>query len=224
SISGRFVDQLVDQVNAAEPDLIVLAGDLVDGTVPQLSAELTSLSRLEARYGVVLTTGNHEFYGGDVDRWMRWWRDQGIIVLDNSGIQLTERGVSIDILGIHDTSGTGRHEPDLRAAAESLAASFGTPVDGAGRFRLLIAHEPRQALAEIDPPVQFGVDVMLSGHTHGGQLWPFDYAVPLQQPVVDGIHELQGVTVVTSTGVGAWGPPVRVLAQPEVVMVTLQPA
>jgi predicted MPP superfamily phosphohydrolase len=73
-------------------------------------------------------------------------------------------------------------------------------------------------------PARLGVDLQLSGHTHGGQLWPFSYAIRLQQPVVDGVHQVGGVTVVTSRGAGTWGPPVRVLADPEVVLVTLQPA
>jgi len=223
-VSQAFVDRLVDQVNAARPDLIVIAGDLVEQTVARTGSTLDALSRLEAPYGTVVTTGNHEFLSGDVDAWLARWRAQGLTVLDNSGLQLTRAGVSIDVLGIDDAQGGGAHAPDLRAAAAQLAATFGTPGDGAGRFRVLVAHEPRQASADDDLAARLGVDVQLSGHTHGGQLWPFGYAVRLQQPVIAGVQTVGGVTVVTSRGAGTWGPPVRVLADPEVVLVTLRPA
>jgi predicted MPP superfamily phosphohydrolase len=220
-ISGAFVERLVDQVNAAQPDFIVIPGDLVDGPVSQLGPELAALGRLEAPYGVVLTTGNHEFYSGDVTQWIDYWRDLGITVLDNSGIQLTRQGTTIDVLGINDDQGSGRYEPDLEAAAETLHQAFGAPVDGRGRFRLLIAHEPAQALAGQDP-ADYGVDVQLAGHTHGGQMWPFDYAILTRQPVLEGVEQVGRITVVTSRGVGAWGPPVRVLADPEILIVTLE--
>jgi len=207
---------------------VVLAGDLVDGTVAELGPELSALARLEAPYGVVVTTGNHEFLTGQVDDWLAFWRAQGLTVLDNSGIQLTRQGATIDVLGINDASGTGSHSPDLTAAARVLEQAFGTALDGTeadgeGRFRLLVAHQPVQALAHGNQAARFGVDLQLSGHTHGGQLWPFGYLVLLQQPVLDGLHQVGGIQVLTSRGAGAWGPPVRVGAPPEVVMVTLQP-
>jgi predicted MPP superfamily phosphohydrolase len=226
SISGQFVADLVDQVNAAEPDLIVIAGDLVDGTVEQLGPELESLARLEAPYGTVLTTGNHEFMTADVNRWIDFWRSQGITVLDNSAIQLTRQSASIDIIGINDRRGRDSHPADLVAAVTTLRDAFGTPldgsVDGTNRFRLLVAHQPVQATAHDNQAAQLGVDLQLSGHTHGGQLWPGQFLVRLQQPVVDGVHEVGGIQVVTSRGVGSWGPPVRVLAPPEIVLVTLR--
>ncbi|MDR1808173.1 MAG: metallophosphoesterase, partial [Propionibacteriaceae bacterium] len=220
-VSGDFVDALVDQVNALEPDLVAIAGDLVDGTVAQLGPELAGLGRLQAPYGTVVVTGNHEFHTGDVDHWLAYLEGLGLTVLDNSGIELTRQGATIDVLGINDVRGTGAHTDDLLAAVTTLERAFGTPADGAGRFRLLVAHQPVQATTGGDAPARFGVDVQLSGHTHGGQLWPFHYAVLTQQPVLDGVHDIDGVTVVTSHGVGEWGPPVRVLADPEIVLVTL---
>jgi predicted MPP superfamily phosphohydrolase len=221
-VSGDFVERMVDQVNAAQPDLIAIAGDLVDGSVAQLGPELTALARLEAPYGVVLVTGNHEFFSGDVDQWLDYWRAQGITVLDNSGIQLTRQGATIDVLGINDVHGTGAHTDDLAAAAETLKDAFGVPVSGEGRFRLLLAHQPIQATTAGDEPVRYGVDLQLSGHTHGGQMWPFHYAVAATQPMLDGLATINGVQVVTSRGVGGWGPPIRVLADPEIVLITLR--
>ncbi|MDR1512014.1 MAG: metallophosphoesterase, partial [Propionibacteriaceae bacterium] len=226
SVSGEFVKDLVTRVNAQEPDLIVIAGDLVDGSVAQLGPELEALADLEAPYGTVLTTGNHEFFTDGVDDWLDYWRAQGITVLDNSGVQLARGGSTIDVLGINDATGSGPHQPDLVAAATTLLDSFGTPLAGDDRFRLLVAHQPLQAEEMLGPPFDsslprhLGIDVQLSGHTHGGQLWPFRYAVYLQQPVVDGVHEVEGIQVVTTRGAGSWGPPVRVLADPEIVMVT----
>ena len=219
-ISGSFVDRLVDQVDAAKPDLIVIAGDLIDGTVAQLGPELEALTRLSAPYGVLITTGNHEFFYDAAD-WFAWFAAHGLTVLDNSGVQLLRNGATIDVLGINDSAGTPPHTPDLNQAVQRLAASTGAPVDGAGRFRLLIAHEPSQATSDDKLAARLGVDVQFSGHTHGGQMWPITDFVTLVQPVVDGVHEIGGVTVVTSRGAGAWGPPVRVGAPPEIPLITL---
>jgi predicted MPP superfamily phosphohydrolase len=223
SLSGQFVADVVAQVNQAGPDLIVIAGDLVDGPVDQLGGELSSLGDLQAPDGVVVTTGNHEF-AGDVDAWLAFFNGLGLKVLDNSGFEVVRSGAVIDILGINDRQGSGAHSASLPEAVQFMAAEYNSAVDGRDRFRLLVAHEPVQVFTDDDLPASVGIDVLLSGHTHGGQLWPLDLAVRLQQPVVDGVHEVAGVTVVTTKGIGSWGPPVRVGAWPEVVVVTLRPA
>jgi len=218
---GRgFVQSLVQQVNDAKPDLIVIAGDLSNGSPQQLGDDLLPLTELKAPYGVLVTTGNHEF---DVDgeAWVAWLDGHGLPVLNNSGVVLTRGTASIDVLGINDRVGTPPLQPDLQAAAQQLHDSAGVPVDGAGRFRILIAHEPLQVSDGDDLPAKLGVDLQLSGHTHGGQIWPINYLVTLQQPALDGTHLLDGVTVVTSRGAGAWGPPIRVGAPPEIPIVTL---
>ena len=112
-------------------------------------------------------------------------------------------------LGIHDHSAPEPYRPDLAGA---LAGS------DPQRFRLLLAHEPRQALQASD----LGVDLQLSGHTHGGQIWPIRYLVPLQQPSVEGLDRVGETTLYTTRGAGAWGPPVRVGAPPEVAILTLR--
>ncbi|MDR1449850.1 MAG: metallophosphoesterase [Propionibacteriaceae bacterium] len=221
--TGADVQAIVERVNAAQPDLIVLAGDLVDGSVEDLGGELSALSGLQAREGTVVTTGNHEFRL-DTDAWLAAFQSYGLRVLDNSALQIQRSGVSFDVIGVNDRQGSGAHGANLAKAAQMLPGGAAAAVGGAGRFRLLIAHEPVQALMEDNLPAALGVDVQLSGHTHGGQLWPLGLFVRLSQPVVSGVHTVGGVQVVTSKGTGSWGPPVRVGARPEVVIVTLRPA
>ena len=221
---GRdFVQGIVDQINAVEPDLVVIAGDLSDGTPAQLGSDLMPLTTLHAPYGVLVTTGNHEFYDG-AQPWIDWLNDHSLPVLDNSGTILVKGDSSIDVVGINDRTGSPPHQPDLQRAVDQLHNSFGVPVNGQGRFRILIAHEPLQVYGQNNLASKVGVDLQLSGHTHGGQLWPIQYLVPLGQPVVDGTHVLNGITVVTSRGAGAWGPPIRVGAPPEIPIITLHRA
>lgn len=206
--SADFTRRVVDLVQAQQPDLVVIAGDLEDGTVARYGPELAPLADLDAPFGVVATTGNHEMYR-DTANWVREFRRLGLTVLANSSVEVGRDGASITVAGIHDLEGRGEFAPDPDAA---LAGT--DPED----FVLFVAHQPRAAFDVAGR----GVDVQLSGHTHGGQLWPLRYLVPLQQPMVDGVATVAGTTVVTSRGVGAWGPAVRVLAPPEVPVVTLR--
>jgi len=215
---GSFLPMLVDQVNAAHPDLIVIAGDIADGSVDSLADAVRPLEDLAAPYGVVVTTGNHDIYSGAAP-WMAYLRTLGLTVLDNDAIALQRGDQSIQILGINDRQGQGAEAPDLQLAYNRAEALTG---DAADQFRILVAHEPVQALADNGLAGRLGIDLQLSGHTHGGQLWPLGYLAYLQQPVISGVHDVGGVTVVTSRGVGTWGPPVRVGADPEVPLITLR--
>lgn len=205
-----FTRRVVEQVNAERPDLVVLGGDLADGKVAQVGAALEPLADLEARYGVVAVTGNHEYISGEPDAWLALWERLGIQVLRNSNLELQQDGATIRVAGLEDPAGAGVGQaPD---AARALSG-----IDRRG-FTVLVAHQPK--MAEL---VQArDVDLQLSGHTHGGQLWPFHYLVRLQQPVLDGLSPIGDVPVLTSRGAGAWGPPVRVLAEPEVPVITLR--
>ena len=220
-LGRRFVQRVVDLVNAADVDLVVIAGDLSNGTPAQLGDDLLPLTQLKAAFGVLVTTGNHEF---DVDGqgWIDWLNAHDLPVLDNAGVVLMRGGASIDVLGVNDRSAPAPHQADLQAAANQINRVFGVPVDGTGRFRILIAHEPVQDAGESTLPARLGVDLQLSGHTHGGQIWPLNYTIMMSQPVLDGTHVLNGVTVVTSRGAGSWGPPVRVAAPPEIPVITLR--
>ena len=206
---GDFTRCVVDLVNTQRPDLIAIAGDLTDGTVAELSGDLAPLTALRAPLGVFGVSGNHEFYSDDGGRWLDEWERVGVTTLRNQRVAVSRGGATIDVVGIHDHSAPEPYRPDLEGA---LAGS------DPQRFRLLLAHEPRQALQASD----LGVDLQLSGHTHGGQIWPIRYLVPLQQPSVEGLDRVGETTLYTTRGAGAWGPPVRVGAPPEVAILTLR--
>jgi len=205
---SAFTRDVVDLVAAEQPDLVVIAGDLVDGTAARYGPEVAPLADLSAPLGVYAVTGNHEMYR-DTANWVEEFRSLGLTVLENEFLDLTRGDARITLAGVHDREGTGRWAPDHGAALSGT--------DAAG-FVLLLAHQPVQA----ESVQGRGVDLQLSGHTHGGQMWPLGYLVPLQQPVVDGLSDVGDVPVLTSRGVGAWGPAVRVAAPPEVPVVTLR--
>ncbi|MCL2784372.1 MAG: metallophosphoesterase [Propionibacteriaceae bacterium] len=213
---NSFLPMVVNQVNAAAPDLIIIAGDLVNGSVSDLGDTMSILAQLSAPYGVVVTIGNHELHSG-AEQWITYFRSLGLRVLVNQGILLTSGTDSIEILGINDNQGTGNLAPDLPTAYQRVNGSLG-PSDA---FQILVAHKPGQLFDDDKLVSRWGIDLQLSGHTHGGQLFPFHLATYLQQHVVAGVHEFDGVTLVTTRGIGTWGPPVRVLADPEIPIITL---
>ncbi len=203
-----FVREVVDRINAQSPDLIVLAGDLIDGTVDLVGSDLSPLQDLSAPLGVFAVSGNHEFYAGDGGEWLDLWDSLGVTVLRNDSEVVTRSGASIDVVGINDATAPQPYEPDLTAALTDSSP------DG---FVFLLAHQPLQAFEASE----MGVDFQVSGHTHAGQIWPLRYLVPLQQPTVEGLDTVGETTVYTTRGVGAWGPPVRVAAPPEIAMLQL---
>ena len=206
---ASFAQRVVEEVNAQRPDVVVLGGDLVDGKVTQVADAMAPLADLDAPLGVFAVSGNHEFISQEADAWLTHWETLGITVLRNENVALQRQSDTIRLAGVHDETGTGADAADVDGALGSAPASG---------FTLLAAHQPQQAL---DAQGR-GIDLQLSGHTHGGQVWPFRYAVRLQQPVIDGLNLVGDVPVLTSRGAGAWGPPVRVLAPPEIPVITLR--
>ena len=206
--SAAFTQQVVDLVNEQRPDLVVVAGDLVDGDAARYAPEIAPLADLEAPLGVFATTGNHEMFR-DTANWVTAFEDVGLTMLQNSAVPLERSGATITLAGVHDATGEGRWAPDYDAALGGTDA---------GAYTLFAAHQPLQAL-DVEGR---GVDLQLSGHTHGGQMWPINYLVPLEQPMLEGRASVAGTTVVTSRGAGAWGPAIRVAAPPEVPIITLR--
>jgi uncharacterized protein len=206
--SADFTRGVVDLVNAQRPDVVVIAGDLQDGYAARYAPELAPLRDLDAPLGVYVALGNHEMYR-DPTNWVRAFEDVGLTVLRNESAPLERGGETITVAGANDTAGDGEF------ASDPGAALAGTAPDD---FTLFVAHQPLLARSVAGR----GVDLQLSGHTHGGQLWPLRYLVPLQQPVIDGLHDVGDVPVLTSRGIGAWGPAIRVGARPEVPVVTLR--
>lgn len=210
-LSAAFTAKVVERVNAASPDLVVFSGDLIDGPVDRFGPELAPIAGLRAPLGVYAVTGNHEMFSGTIDGWQQRWGELGVTVVSNAVVAVEHGGDRIWLGGLHDETGAPPHAPDHAAAVAGAA-----PDD----FLLLVAHQPRAALS-MDPHL---VDVQLSGHTHGGQLWPFRYAVLAQQPMVDGRARVNGIEVITSRGAGTWGPPVRIGADPEIPLITVRRA
>ena len=210
TIDRRFLASLVAQVNALRPDAVVITGDLVDGSVASLGEHVAPLADLRARHGVFFVTGNHEYYSG-VEAWMTELARLGVRVLRNERVALGDGAASIDLAGVDDWSAAGRapgHGADLESALRDRDPT---------RALVLLAHQPK-AVAEA---AARGVGLVLSGHTHGGQLWPFSFVVGLDQPIVAGLHRVRDTWAYVSEGTGYWGPPMRLGTRGEITKVQL---
>jgi predicted MPP superfamily phosphohydrolase len=211
TIKRPYVDAIVDAVNALGADMIAVTGDLVDGSVHQLSGHAAPLARLAARHGTYFVTGNHEYYSG-AEAWIAELRRLGLRVLMNEHVVLEHAGESVVVAGVTDYSAHHFHETHR---SDPGAAMAGAPAHAA--VRLLLAHQPRSAFAA-EPE---GFHLQLSGHTHGGQFWPWNFLVRLQQPFTAGLRRLGSLWVYTSRGTGYWGPPKRLWAPSEITHLRL---
>jgi predicted MPP superfamily phosphohydrolase len=211
---GRgFLESVVERVNALEPDVIAVTGDLVDGFVPALREAVSPISKLKAKLGVFYVTGNHEMYYG-ASAWEAEVARLGLTVLHNDHRVLEQNGARLVIGGTPDHDGghfSAEHAPNPAIAFQ------GAPDDAP---RILLAHQPRSARQA----APHRVALQLSGHTHGGQIFPFMFFVRLQQPVIRGLREISGVQVYTHRGTGYWGPPIRIGASAEIAELTLRAA
>jgi len=214
TIKRSYVDAIVDAVNRLKPDLIAVTGDVVDGSVEQLSRHTQPLSRLSALHGTYLVTGNHEYYSG-AHAWIDEFRRLGLTVLLNEHVVVEHKGAQAVIAGVTDYT-AGHFDPAHRS--DPAAALTGAPGDVL--IRVLLAHQPRSAEAAADA----GFTLQLSGHTHGGQFFPWNLFVRLQQPFTAGLAKMNGLWVYTSRGTGYWGPPKRLGAPSEITRVRLVPA
>jgi hypothetical protein len=211
TIDRAFVQRVVDQANRLSPDLIALTGDLIDGKVEDLRDDVAPLGQLRARHGVFAITGNHEYYAG-ADAWIAEITRLGARYLRNQRVVIGDGAASFDLAGVDDYSASAwpGHGEDLPAALAGRDPS---------RPLVLLAHQPRQ----VHRAARHGVDLQLSGHTHGGQIWPWHYIVRLQQGgLLAGRYEVGGTQLYVSRGCGYWGPPVRLLAPLEITRVILR--
>ncbi len=214
TIKRGYIEGIVDRVNGLQADAIAITGDLVDGSVARLRPHTAPLAGLKARDGVFVVTGNHEYYSG-ADAWIAELRRLGLTVLLNEHVVRERGGDAVMIAGVTDYT-AHLFNPAHRSDPE--AAGKGAPPNV--KVKVLLAHQPRTAPAA----AAAGFDLQLSGHTHGGQFFPWNLFVPLQQPFVAGLARLAGLWVYTSRGTGYWGPPKRFGAPSEITHLTLVPA
>ena len=213
TIKNGYVSRIVEAVNELDADMIAVTGDLVDGSVARLARHTEPLGRLTARYGVFFVTGNHEYYSG-AHAWIAELRRLGMSVLLNEHVVLEHFGESVVVAGVTDLSA---HHFDPAHRSDPVAAIAGAPQQS---VKLLLAHQPRSALAA----AQAGFHLQLSGHTHGGQFFPWNLVVKLFEPFTAGLHRHDGLWLYVSRGTGYWGPPKRFGAPSEITLLRLVPA
>jgi predicted MPP superfamily phosphohydrolase len=209
-IQRRYMDALVQQANALKPDLFAITGDLVDGDVPTLGGAVSALAGLKSRYGSFFVTGNHDYYSGD-DAWTAFLESLHIQVLRNRHVRIGDAGASLDLVGVDDWSGGRRRNKkgyDLDLALQ------GRDED---RAAVLLAHQP----ANFTVAAERGMDLQISGHTHGGQLVPMTLFIGLAWEYSAGLYRHGDSHIYVSRGCGFWGPPMRVGSPPEMVKLVL---
>ncbi|GAA2906439.1 metallophosphoesterase [Actinoplanes cyaneus] len=209
---SRWSRGVVEVINSLNPDVVAHTGDIADGEVPQRISQASPLGDVRASMARVYVTGNHEYMSG-AQGWVEYMSSLGWEALHNRHLVVSRGGDSLIVAGVDDrtaaSSGVPGHHMDHEAALAGTDPDL--PV-------LLLAHQPQQ----ITGAVAHGIDLQLSGHTHGGQMWPFHYLVRIDQPVLQGLTRHSGRTqLYTSRGTGFWGPPFRIFAPSEITLLTL---
>jgi predicted MPP superfamily phosphohydrolase len=214
TIGRGFVEDLVRRTNALSPDIVAITGDLVDGSVSELGDAVAPLADLRARHGVYFVTGNHEYFSG-AEPWIAELTRLGVRVLRNERVSIGEGAEAFDLVGVDDCSAERFGGPPH---ADAVARAF----EGRDPARevVLLAHQPRS----FTDAARFGVGLQLSGHTHGGQVWPFGLLVRLSQPFLAGLYQRGQSQIYVSRGTGYWGPPMRLGSPAEITELVLRRA
>jgi uncharacterized protein len=210
-LGRRFAAHVTARVNALAPDLVAVTGDLVDGSAARLRDEVAPFAELRAPHGVYFVTGNHDWYSG-ADDWVAVVRGLGLRVLRNERVEIGAAGARFDLAGVDDHRGDWLHGSPCDLPQALAGRDPARPL-------VLLAHDPT-TFAEAS---RSGVDLQLSGHTHGGQIWPFRWLVRLAVPWVEGLHRRGASLLYVSRGTGFWGPPLRLLAPAEITELVLRP-
>ena len=211
TIKKGYVEEVVEQVNRLNPDIIAITGDLVDGSVEYLSKHVEPIKDLHANIGKYFVTGNHEYYSG-VDQWLDKIDHYGLTNLIDSHEIITKGSGSITLGGVTDYRSSSI-KPEHKSDPEK--AFYGAPENIP---KILLAHQPWN----IFDAHKVGADLQLSGHTHGGQFWPFVYAVRMANPYTSGLHDHDGTWIYVNRGTGYWGPPMRLGVESEITLVKLE--
>ncbi len=213
TIKKGFIEGIAEQVNELKADLVAITGDLVDGTVEHLHDHVLPLASIKSKHGSFFCTGNHEYYSG-AEEWGGALEKMGIRVLLNENQVIEKKGQKLYIAGVTDY----RAERYLSAHKTSVRkALLNTKVDDCV---ILLAHNPYS----ITEAGQNKVDLQLSGHTHGGQFFPWNLFVYLVYPYVKGLHKHDDTFIYVNRGTGYWGPPVRIGVPSEITLLTLKRA
>lgn len=213
TIRGGYLQAIVARVNRLDADMVAVTGDLVDGSVADLAGHVAPLAALRSRHGTFFVTGNHEYYSG-AHAWIAELQRLDVQVLLNAHVVLRHDGSDVVVAGVTDHSA---HHFDASHRSDARASVQGAPVGAA--LKMLLAHQPRSVLATAG----LGFHLQLSGHTHGGQFWPWNHFVRLQQPFTAGLHRWQDLWIYTSRGTGYWGPPKRFGAPSEITHLRMVP-
>jgi uncharacterized protein len=209
-IDKKFIKSLVDKVNILNPDVIVITGDLVDTKLEFAKAALDELKNLKSKFGIYFIVGNHEYFHG-VQPIIDYVNSLGIKTLENENIYIGPKENGFYLCGVYDRFGNryGSYKPDINKALENTA----------NHPTVLLAHQPK-FIDEIESTK--GIDLILCGHTHGGQIFPFNFLVKLQQPYVRDLNTHNEFTqVYVNKGTGFWGPPMRLGASSEITYLKL---
>jgi predicted MPP superfamily phosphohydrolase len=212
---ARWSAKVAAAVNELDADIVCHAGDIADGTVSQRREQAAPLGTVRSRLAKVYVTGNHEYFG-EAQGWLDHMEELGWEPLHNRRVVVERGGDRLVVAGVDDataaSSGRAGHRADLARALAGVDSDL--PV-------LLLAHQPRQ----VDQAAAAGVDLQISGHTHGGQIWPFNFLVRVDQPSVHGLSRHgERTQLYTSRGAGFWGPPLRIFAPSEISVLTLRSA
>ena len=210
TVTRPFVETVVEMANAQMGDIVAFTGDLVDGTVDQLSEHVAPMKNLQGRCGRYFITGNHEYYSGALP-WVEEAKKLGFDVLLNEHRVIRQGGGTIILAGVTDAS-AGGFIPEHRSDPHKAIA--GAP---AADVKILLAHQPKS----LYEGSKAGFDLQISGHTHGGQFFPWNLLATIGQPYIKGLHKFADTWIYVSKGTGYWGPPVRLAARSEITVITL---
>ena len=211
TIKKPYVEKIVNQISNLNPDLIAITGDMVDGSIDYLRKDLEPLSQVVASHGTYFVTGNHEYYSG-AKRWLDETDRMGFTNLVNENRLITINDQSIALAGVNDYRAhqiIPSHRSNPQAALKGINSE---------KVKILLAHQP----SSIFQANEAGFDLQISGHTHGGQFWPFTYPTKKANPYLSGLHNHNGTQIYVNSGTGYWGPPLRLGVTAEITLFKLK--
>ncbi|MDP6853500.1 MAG: metallophosphoesterase [Candidatus Marinimicrobia bacterium] len=209
-ITGKFVKQVTDSLKSLNADMVFFTGDAADGSVEHFGKYMDSFSTVRPKYGKFFVTGNHEYYS-DMNGWLRKIESLGFKILVNESQNIVINGATLMITGIPDRGGrhfSKFHRTDMEKAVGGMAEPDA---------KILLAHQPK----DVEHAVKYNFNLQLSGHTHGGQYFPFSLLVQLAHPFIKGLHKRENTWIYVNQGTGYWGPPMRIGTVPEITEITL---